>query len=113
MAGIGVYGVLSFSVAQRTREIAVRAALGADPRVLFRMICTSGTLVVAAGLLLGVLGVGGGSWLVEALLFGVTASDPVSMLVAAATIGAVGAIATIIPALRATRIDPMVALREE
>ncbi len=113
LAGIGVYGVLSFSVAQRTREIAVRAALGADPRALFRMVWASGAMVVAAGLLMGAIGVTGAGRLVEALLYSVSARDPLSMVLAAAAIAAVGAIATIVPALRATRIDPMVALRED
>ncbi len=113
MAAIGVYGVMSYSVQQRTREFGVRMALGAEPSKLRNMIIGQGMAVAAAGL---VVGLGGAFWLTRflaSLLFGVTARDPIAFLVTPLLLGAVALFAVWIPAHRATRVDPMTVLRLE
>jgi ABC-type antimicrobial peptide transport system permease subunit len=113
LAGIGVYGVLAFSVAQRTREIAVRAALGAQRQALLRLVFGSGAVVVLAGLVVGVAGAIAGGRLIESMLFEVEPRDPAVLFASTVVIALVGAAAAIIPARRATRIDPMEVLRNE
>jgi putative ABC transport system permease protein len=113
LASIGVYGVLAYSVAQRTREIGVRMALGAKPFDVTRMILGRGLQLSAIGLvagaaLAGVLGV-----LLRTLLFGVTPAAPLVYAGTAALLFIVGLTACIIPAQRAARVDPVVALRDE
>ncbi len=112
LAAIGVYGVLAFAVAQRTRELAVRAALGADRRTLHRLVMGSGARVVAAGVVVGLAGSFVMARLVRSLLFDVGAHDPVVLTAAVVTIFGVGMLAALLPAHRATLIDPMTALRE-
>jgi putative ABC transport system permease protein len=113
LAGIGVYGVLSFSVAQRTREIAVRAALGADRTRLVLLVFGNGAAVLGAGLVAGLAGAVAGAHLLQAMLFNVSPHDPIVLAAATAIIAAIGALAAVVPARRATRIDPIVALRED
>ncbi|HSA57504.1 MAG TPA: ABC transporter permease [Gemmatimonadaceae bacterium] len=113
LAGIGVFGVLSFSVARRTREMAVRAALGADRRSLLSLVIRSGGRVVAAGAAVGLAGAILLAGLLSNLLYEVSPRDPAVLAAATLAIAAVGLAATILPARRATRADPMVALREE
>ena len=113
LAGIGVYGMLAFSVAQRTRELAVRSALGADRERLLRTVVGSAATVIGAGIALGIGGALLSGRVLESLLFEVSPADPLVLLVAAAIIGTIGTIAAIVPARRATRIDPMVVLRNE
>jgi putative ABC transport system permease protein len=113
LAGIGVYGMLAFSVAQRTRELAVRSALGADRERLLRLVILSAATVIGIGIVLGIVGALVSGRVLESLLFEVSPGDPLVLFVAAAIIGIIGAIAAIIPARRATRIDPMVVLRNE
>ncbi|HTW65859.1 MAG TPA: ABC transporter permease [Bryobacteraceae bacterium] len=113
MAAIGVYGVMSYSVQQRTRELGVRMALGAEPSKLRNMVIGQGMAVAGAGL---VLGLGAAFWLTRFLasfLFGVTARDPIAFLVTPLLLGAVALFAVWIPAHRATRVDPMTVLRLE
>jgi putative ABC transport system permease protein len=113
LASCGIYGVISYGVAQRTREFGIRMALGAKASdVLGR--------VLREGMLLGLIGVGAGvaaslalSQLVSKLLFGVAPTDPATFLVAPAVLVVVAALASYIPARRATRIDPAIALRDE
>ncbi len=118
LSAVGLYGVMSFSVSQRTQEIGIRMALGADARRILRMIMTQGAWQVAIGLVLGagsaalLLGVIGRAAL-QNFLFGVNALDPVIYSSVAALLVAVAAVACLVPALRATRVDPMVALRSE
>ncbi len=113
LAALGIYGVLSYSVAQRTRELAVRAALGAQRRELLRLVLRSGLRVVVTGM---VIGVGAAALLtrtLDALLFGVSHNDVWSYAGAVAVILVVGVAAILIPARRATRLDPMIALQAE
>lgn len=113
LAAIGVYGVLSFAAAQQTREMAVRAALGADRQRLVRLFLGSGARVVGAGIAAGLVGAWYLAKLGESLLFQVDARDPVIFAGAALTIGAVGLLAALVPARRASRVEPMAVLRQD
>jgi len=113
LACIGVYGVLAYAVAQRTREIGVRMALGAKPRDVTRMILGGGVKLSAIGLLAGGALAAGLANLLETLLFGVTVVAPGIYVGTAATLLLVALMACVIPAQRASRVDPAVALRNE
>ena len=113
LACIGVYGVLAYAVAQRTREIGVRMALGAKPMDVTRMILGGGVKLSAIGLLAGGALAAGLANLLETLLFGVTAVAPGIYVGTAATLLLVALMACVIPAQRASRVDPAVALRNE
>jgi predicted permease len=113
LAAIGVYGLLSYSVTQRVREIGVRMALGAKPRDVLRLVVGEGMRLVAAGAALGVAGALATSRLVSAMLFGVSAADPLTYGAVVMILAAVAFIACYIPALRAARVDPISALRAE
>jgi predicted permease len=111
LACVGLYGVMAYSVGQRTQEIGLRMALGAGPGQVLRLVLQQGLTLVGAGVALGVAGALGVSRLVQSLLFG-SAYDPMSFLAASAALVAVAALASFLPALRASRVDPLVALRE-
>jgi putative ABC transport system permease protein len=113
LAAVGVFGVLSFAVAQRTREMAVRAALGADRRRLQRLVLGSGARVVAAGIGVGLLGAWYLAQLAQSLLFEVEPRDPAVFAAATLTIAAVGLLAAVVPARRAAQVEPMEALRQD
>ena len=113
LAAIGLYGVLSYAVAQRTREIGIRMALGADRGTVTRMIVTNGATVAALGLTIGLVAAVVLTRLMGGLLYGVSATDPVAFGLAAATLLPVALLACYVPARRASRIDPMVSLRVE
>ncbi len=113
LVGAGLYGVLAFSVARRTREIGLRASLGADSRSLLTLIVRQGMSVTAGGVLLGLLGAWWLTPFLESLLFGVEPLDPAAFVGASAGLLAVGLLASWMPARRATRIDPMRALRSD
>lgn len=113
LAAIGVYGVLSYSVSQRTHEFGIRMALGASTRTVRRLVLARGAVVAGAGLGLGLLGAYWLSRLMQALLFGVEATDPQIFGVVTLFLGLVALGAGYLPARRATRISPMQALREE
>jgi len=114
LASIGLYGVASYSVTQRTREIGVRMALGAQPSSVMRLVLGNGLLLVAAGLAAGLLlALALASAVPAALLPNVSVRDPLTFAATALLLGTVALIASYIPARRATRIDPLLALRAE
>jgi putative ABC transport system permease protein len=113
LAAIGVYGVLSFAAAQQTREMAVRAALGADRQRLVRLFLGSGVRVVGAGVIAGIVGAWFVARLGQSLLFQVDARDPAIFAGAALTIALVGLLAAVVPARRASRVEPMEVLRQD
>jgi putative ABC transport system permease protein len=113
LAAVGIYGVMSYVVAGRTREIGLRMALGAQCAHILRLILRQGMLLAAIGTVIG-LAIGfGGTRLFKALLYGVSASDPMTFAAVTFLLGLVALLACWLPAHRATRVDPMVALRAE
>jgi predicted permease len=113
LAALGVYGVLEYFVSQRTREIGVRLALGARPQTLFRMVLTQGMRPVVLGGVAGLIVATAASRLITALLFGVAPGDWSTYAAAAVVLTSIALVACTMPAVRATRVDPLVALREE
>jgi putative ABC transport system permease protein len=113
LAGIGIYGVISYSVAQRTHEIGVRAALGASQGSLMRLVLGRGLLLTVIGLGIGLGGALGLTRLMATILYGIGARDPATMIAVAAILATVAATACYVPARRATKVDPLVALRYE
>jgi ABC-type antimicrobial peptide transport system permease subunit len=113
IAMIGVYGVLSYAVSRRTREIGIRIALGAPATRVALMIGSQGLLLVALGAVAGVAVAPLAVRPLGGLLFGVGATDPAGIAIVLATLGVVSAFAALLPAVRASRVDPLTALREE
>ncbi len=113
LAGVGLYGVMAYSVTQRTREIGIRMALGADPEGVLGMVMRRGLLLAVSGIAAGLVIVLAASPRIAPLLYRVSPADPVSIAAAALFLIVVAAVASLIPAVRATRVDPMVALRQE
>src|SRR5580692_601386 len=113
LAGVGLYGVMAYSVSQRTREIGIRMALGADPKGVLRMVMRRGLLLALSGIAAGLAIALAGTPLIAPLLYHVSPLDPVSIAGAALFLLVVAALASLIPALRATRVDPIRALRQE
>jgi putative ABC transport system permease protein len=113
LASIGVYGVLSYAVSQRTQEIGVRMALGATRQNVFTLVVSHGARLAGAGIVCGVLGAIGVTRVVTSLLYNVSATDPLSFVATAAFLALVALLASYIPARRATGVDPMIALRAE
>jgi ABC-type antimicrobial peptide transport system permease subunit len=113
LCAVGIYGVTSYLVAQRTREFAIRLAIGATPSTIFRSVTRDGATVALIGIAIGV----GGALLLArtlaSLIFGVAATDPVTLMFSAAVVFAVAMLACWRPAWRATRVDPMTVLRAE
>jgi len=113
LAALGVYGVMSYLVNQRTRELGIRMALGARPSAVLGLVTTDGLRLVAIGIGIGVVTSLALSRLLNSLLFQVTTSDPQTYLSVSALLLLVAVLACAIPAHRATRIDPTSALRQE
>jgi putative ABC transport system permease protein len=110
---VGIYGVIAYIAAQRTREIGVRMALGAQASDVHRLFMTHGVKLVAIGLVIGVGAALALTRLMSTLLFGVQASDPMTYVVVSVVLGTIALVATYLPARRAARIDPIVALRTD
>jgi len=113
IATCGIYGLMAYAVTQRRREIGVRMALGAARRDVLRLVLARALRVVVAGVVLGLIGAFGVTRLLQTFLFGVTPTDPIAFTVVTLVLIAVGLTAAWVPARRATRIDPVVALRAE
>lgn len=113
LAAVGLYGVLSYLVSQRTQELGIRVALGADRRALLRMVVGQGTRVALVGVGIGIVGALASGRTIAALLYGVSPTDPLVLSAVAAVVIVVAVIASYLPARRATRVDPMTALRYE
>jgi putative ABC transport system permease protein len=113
LAAIGLYGVIAFSVARRTREIGVRMAIGADPSAVLSMVMRQGFSIVAIGLVAGGLLAAAAAVALRGLLYGITPFDPIAWGLAMTAMIAAAAVANFVPARRAMRVDPMTALRTE
>ncbi|MGH9590063.1 MAG: FtsX-like permease family protein, partial [Terracidiphilus sp.] len=113
LACVGLYGLLSFDVTRRTREIGVRTALGAQRRDVLVLVLRQGLLLVILGVTLGAAAAISVTRLLESLLYDVRPTDPITFALTAAILIAIGLIASSLPARRATRVDPMTALRCE
>jgi putative ABC transport system permease protein len=113
LAAIGIYGVMHFSVAQRTHDLGVRMALGATRADVLKMILCEATQLAAIGILAGLIGAAIVTRVLQNMLYGVRPDDPVTFAVVAILLAAVALLASFIPAQRATKVDPVVALRYE
>jgi putative ABC transport system permease protein len=113
LAAVGIYGILSYSVERRTQEIGVRMALGATPPGVLRLVISQGGRLASVGMVLGLAGAFALTRVLQKMLFGVSASDTLTFAGAAVVLGAVAIVASLIPAWRAARIDPVIALRRE
>ena len=113
LAAIGTYGVMAYLVKQATREIGIRIALGATPRHILTLVLSKGMAMTLGGLVLGLSGAFALTRLMRGLLFGVGATDPTTFVAISLLLAFIALLATYIPALRASRVDPAVSLRYE
>src|SRR5262249_28075033 len=112
LSAIGIYGVLAYLVTQRRKEIGIRIALGSSARAIFELVLLEGLVLIGAGFLLGAAGAIALRKSLESQLYGVSATDPVVLLAVTLVLAAVAILACALPARRATRIDPIIALAE-
>jgi putative ABC transport system permease protein len=113
LASVGIYGVMSYGVIQRTREFGLRMALGARESDVRGLVVRQGAMLSGVGIIIGLAGAFALTRVMRTLLFAVTPSDPVTYVGIAVVLGAVALLASYLPARRATRVDPVIALREE
>jgi putative ABC transport system permease protein len=113
LAGIGIYGVVSYGAAQRTREIGVRMALGAKEKDVLGLVLWDGLIVIGAGLAIGLLLAAAATRVIASFLYGVGATDPLTFVAVPLLLGSVALLASYVPARRAVKVDPLVALRYE
>ena len=113
LAGIGIYGVVSYGAAQRTREIGVRMALGAKEKDVLGLVLWDGLIVIGAGLAIGLLLAAVATRVIASFLYGVGATDPLTFIAVPLLLGSVALLASYVPARRAVKVDPLVALRYE
>jgi ABC-type antimicrobial peptide transport system permease subunit len=110
---LGIYGVMSYTTGQRTKELGIRVALGADPRAVVRMVLVGGLALAGGGVVLGTIAFLGLGGVLRALLYGVASQDPATILLCVAALIGASLVACYLPARRAARVDPTEALRAE
>ncbi|HEX2123904.1 MAG TPA: FtsX-like permease family protein, partial [Thermoanaerobaculia bacterium] len=113
LAAVGIYSIMSYSVTQRTSEIGIRMSLGAEARDIFRLVVGHAVRLVAIGLGVGIVIALAATRVMTSLLYGITATDPATFVSICAVIGGIALLASYLPASRATRVDPLVAIRSE
>jgi len=113
LAAVGIYGVISYAVAQRTKEFGVRMALGAQPGNVLALVLRRGLLLTLCGIVIGLVGASFATRLLSGFLFGVTTTDPTTFVAVSLLMGVIAVLASYIPARRATKVDPLIALRTE
>jgi len=113
LASIGIYGVMSYSVTQRTRELGIRMALGAARSRVLALVVSQGMALALSGVAIGLLGAFGLTRFLTTQLYAVKPTDPATFVLVALVLSTTALLATLIPAMRATRVDPVVALRDE
>ena len=113
LAAVGIYGVLAYAVTQRTREIGIRMALGAERWNVMGLVMGQSAALIALGIALGLAGAAAVTRYLDTMLFGLTPRDPATFIAVSLTLAAVATLASYVPARRATRVDPLVALRHD